>query len=169
MIDLLISKTQESNIDKIISMEMNSENSQFIFPNSREEHKNLIKDENIEHLLLKSKNNKIIGFVILAGLKDQNRNIEFRRIIISEKGKGFGRLAIIKLKQYCFEKLNCHRLWLDVLETNERARHLYQTEGFKDEGKLRECVLIDDDFENLIIMSILENEYKNTTANNGYK
>ncbi len=156
MTELLISKTQESDIDNIISMEKDSENLQFILPNSREEHKSLIKDENIEHLLLKSENNKIIGFVILAGLKEKSRNIEFRRIIISEKGKGFGRLAIIKIKLYCFEKLNCHRLWLDVLESNERARHLYQAEGFKDEGKL-----ID---ENLIIMSILENEYKNTTS-----
>lgn len=162
-----IHKTLKSDIPKVISMENDIENSQFIFPNSKEEHIDLIDDDNIEHLLL-SKNNKTIGFVILVGLKNKNRNIEFRRIVIKEKGKGYGRMAIQKLKQHSFEKLNCHRFWLDVLETNRRARYLYQSEGFKEEGKLRKCVLINNEYKNLIIMSILENEYKNTTANTMY-
>ena len=87
MTDILINKTQEIDIDIILSMESNIENSQFIFPNSLKEHISMIKDENIEHLILKSKKNEIISFVILAGLKDKNRNIEFRRIVIKEKGK----------------------------------------------------------------------------------
>ena len=165
---LLIYKTQKSDIDTVVSMENDIENSKFIFPNSKEEHFKLISDENIEHLLLKSEKNEILGFVILAGLKDKNRNIELRRIIIKDKGKGFGRIAIKKLKQYSFEELNCHRLWLDVLETNERAGYIYESEGFKKEGELRNCILIDNQFESLIIMSILESEFKNTTANNVY-
>ena len=169
MTDILINKTQEVDVDIILSMESNIENSQFIFPNSKKEHISLIKDENIEHLILKSKKNEIIGFVILAGLKDKNRNIEFRRIVIKEKGKGFGRIAIKKLKEYSFEKLNCHRFWLDVLKTNERAKYLYLSEGFKIEGELRDCILVRNKYEDLIIMSILENEYKNTTANTVYK
>lgn len=168
MTEIKIHKTQESDIPNVLLMENDIENSQFIFPNSKEEHINLLKDNNIEHLLL-SENNKTIGFVILAGLKDKNRNIEFRRIVIKDKGKGFGRKAIQKLKQYSFERLNCNRFWLDVLETNKRARHLYQSEGFKEEGKLRDCILIDNEYKSLIIMSILENEYKNTTANKVYK
>lgn len=165
MIEVEIHKTQESDIPNVLLMENDIENSQFIFPNSKEEHIDLLKDDNVEHLLL-SENNITIGFVILAGLKDKSKNIELRRIVIKDKGKGFGRKVIRKLKQYSFEKLNCHRFWLDVLETNKRARHLYQSEGFKEEGKLRDCILIDSEYTSLVIMSILENEYKNTTANN---
>ena len=161
MINLLINKTQKSDISTIVSMEQDSENSQFIFPNSADEHINLLLDENIEHLLLKSENNETIGFVILAGLRDKNRSIEFRRIVINQKGKGFGRKAIQEIKRFCFKEMKCHRLWLDVLENNERAVHLYQSEGFKEEGKLRESILIDNKFIGLIIMSILEREYKN--------
>ena len=135
MAEMQIQKTREADIPDVLSMENNIENAQFIFPNSKEEHIDLIHDDNVEHLLLSLKN-KTIGFVILAGLNDKNRNIEFRRIVVKEKGKGFGRMAIQKLKQYSFEVLNCHRLWLDVLENNKRARHLYQSEGFKEEGKL---------------------------------
>ena len=161
---LTIHKTQKSDIDEIISMENDTENLKFILPNSKEEHFKLIDDCDIEHLVLKSDSDKIIGFVILAGIEGKNRSIEFRRIVVKSKGKGYGRMAIKKIKCYCFEKLTCHRLWLDLIETNERARYLYQSEGFKEEGRLRDCVLIDNKFNNLVIMSILENEYKSTTT-----
>lgn len=158
---MLICKTQESDIPEIILMENDCENSQYIQPNTEEEHYGLIKDDNIEHLLLKSEYNTTLGFAILAGLKDKNRNIEFRRIVIKDKGKGFGRKAVKKLKEYSFGKLGCHRLWLDVLENNERARSLYLSEGFKEDGKLRERILINNNYQSLLIMSILENEYRN--------
>lgn len=163
MNELIISKTQKADLSSVISMENDNENSQFIFPNTKDEHYNLMIDKNIKHLILKSENDETIGFVILAGLKEKNRSIEFRRIVIKQKGKGYGRMAIKKLKQYCFDELNCHRLWLDVLEMNKRARYLYQSEGFKEEGKLRDCILIKNEFKSLIVMSILKNEY--TTAN----
>lgn len=158
MTELLIYKTKVSDIETIVSIESEEENLQFIFPNSKKEHHNLILDENIEHLLLKSEDNQLIGFAILAGLNNKNKSIEFRRIVIKEKGKGYGRMAIKELKKYSFNNLNCHRLWLDVLETNKRARNLYKSEGFKEEGKLRDCILVKNRFINLIIMSILENE-----------
>lgn len=169
MTELSIHKTRKSDIDAIVSMENDRENSQFILPNSKEEHYDLIANKNIEHLVLKSNDNEIIGFVILAGLENKNRSIEFRRIVINQKNKGFGRKAIKEIKHFCFEKLDCHRLWLDVLENNASARHLYQSEGFKEEGKLRDCMLIKGKFINLVIMSILENEYNNTTASNADK
>lgn len=94
--------------------------------------------------------------MILAGLTNENKSIEFKRIVISKKGKGYGRKALNKIKHYCFYKLHCHRLWLDVLETNERARYLYQSEGFKEEGVLRDCIFKDGNYKNLVIMSLLE-------------
>lgn len=163
MTEIKIHKTQESDITTVLLMENDIENSRFIFPNSKEEHLALLKDDNVEHLLL-SENNNTIGFVILAGIKNKNRNVEFRRIVIKAKGKGFGRKAIQKLKQYSFEMLNCHRFWLDVLETNKRARYLYQSEGFKEEGTLRDCIVIDNEYASLIVMSILEDEYKNNST-----
>ncbi|MCW5516946.1 GNAT family N-acetyltransferase [Muriicola sp. Z0-33] len=167
MTDLLICKTKESDIDLIVTIENHHENLPFIIPNSKEEHHGLLTDDNIEHLLLKNGKNKIIGFVILAGLKDKKKNIEFRRIIINDKGKGYGRTAIRKLKKHCFEKLKCRRLWLDVLENNERAKHLYSSEGFKEDKKLREPILmIGGKSNNLLIMSLLENECNNTITKN---
>jgi len=162
MTKLLIWKTQKKDLETIVSMENDSENSKFIIPNSKEEHQQLITNKDIEHLILKTETNEMVGFVILAGLENKNKSIEFRRIVIKQKGSGFGRIAIKTIKRHCFEKLQCHRLWLDVMETNARARHLYQSEGFREEGEPQECILMNNKIEILIIMSIHKDEYKNT-------
>jgi len=159
MAELSLHKTLESDIDFIVSTETNEENSKFIISNSKKEHLFLIKDENIKHLIVKSNDKKRIGFVILAGIKTKHKSIEFRRLVISFKGKGYGSKTIKMIKQFCFEELNCNRLWLDVLETNFRARHVYKKAGFKEEGVLRESIVIENEFKNLVIMSILKKEY----------
>ena len=63
------------------------------------------------------------------------------------------------IKQQAFEQLGAHRLWLDVMAHNDRARNLYRSEGFLEEGTLRECMLVGGEFVSLVIMSMLEDEY----------
>jgi RimJ/RimL family protein N-acetyltransferase len=63
------------------------------------------------------------------------------------------------VKKIAFEKLAAHRLWLDVRQKNERAYNLYRSEGFVEEGILRECILYNGNYESLIIMSILKDEF----------
>jgi RimJ/RimL family protein N-acetyltransferase len=62
-----------------------------------------------------------------------------------------------------FRDLRAHRFWLDVKSLNTRALALYQSEGFVEEGRLRESVrvMIDgvDGFDTLIVMSMLDREY----------
>ncbi len=156
--------TNVSDLDRILDMEKDPSNSSFIFPNSKRDHIDMIRDEHIAHLLIRSEQQDVVGFCILAGLKKEARSIELRRIIIQEKGKGYGRKAIRQLKQHCFVTLKAHRLWLDVFAFNERARALYRSEGFQEEVVLRASVRVEDRFEDLIIMSILEDAY----AKKGY-
>ncbi len=158
---MLLSKTEKEDLDQIVSIESHKDNSIFVFPNTKEEHLNLISNEDINHFILTEDDGSIIGYVILAGLTNTNKSIELRRIVISKKGKGYGRKALNKIMNYCFNELHCHRLWLDVLDANDRARYLYQSEGFKEEGVLRDCIFKNGKYQNLIIMSLLEMEYKN--------
>jgi|GEM_PF-5728915 len=74
MTDLQLFETTKLDIDFVVSLENNIENVSFISPNSKEEHFNLILNNDIEHLIVKSKNNKSLGFVILAGLENENRS-----------------------------------------------------------------------------------------------
>lgn len=101
----------------------------------------------------------LIGFLLLAGRASAHQSVEFRRIVIAEKGKGYGKEALKLVKQLVFEQWQAHRLWLDVFDHNQRARQVYASEGFVEEGILRECVLRGEHFESLVMMSLLAHEY----------
>lgn len=152
--------TEANDVDFVLKAESNPENSIYVGQWTKKQHLDAILEEDILHLIIEeNKDSKPIGYIIMAGLQNPNRNIEFRRIVITEKGKGFGREALKLVKRLSFNALKAHRLWLDVREHNHRGQYLYKSEGFTEEGQLRECILNKDKFESLIIMSILENEY----------
>jgi RimJ/RimL family protein N-acetyltransferase len=102
-----------------------------------------------------------VGYVILAGLIDANQSVEFRRIVITDKGKGYGKQTVEHVKKLAFETYNAHRLWLDVKGQNHRAQAIYQVAGFVIEGTLRECLKSENGYDSLVIMSILQREYRN--------
>lgn len=154
--------TSSLNLDKIIMMENDFETNKFIIPYSKERHQHVIDKKDEQHLSVFDMNNNLIGFVIIAGLYDTNDSIEFRRVVIRKKnkGKGYGNEVIERIKKKCFEEFKCHRLWLDVFDFNQRAIHIYKKAGFNVEGVLRECYKTKKGYQNLVIMSILRNEYE---------
>jgi diamine N-acetyltransferase len=101
------------------------------------------------------------GFVILCGLNSINRSIELKRVAVSEPGQGIGREALRQIVQMAFSELSAHRLWLDVYSDNQRALGAYRTLGFVEEGTMRECIWHGHRFRSLILMSILEEEFRN--------
>jgi RimJ/RimL family protein N-acetyltransferase len=82
------------------------------------------------------------------------------RVVVSEPGKGLGCMVLEAVLSKAFDELAAHRLWLDVFEHNARARHVYRSVGFVEEGVLRECVKQQERYASLVVMSILENEYR---------
>ena len=76
------------------------------------------------------------------------------------RGCGYGRRIIEAVKEYCFDTLNLHRVWLAVLETNGRARGLYESQGFREEGRYRKAIFREGKYVDYILMSILEEEYR---------
>ncbi len=156
-----LKKTRSDDLDFVLCAEHNHENRPFVVLWSQSQHSTALTNENMAHMVVETDtDHRRVGYVILAGLDDPNRNIEFKRIVITEKSKGFGRSAVKAVKHYAFECLGAHRLWLDVLETNRRARTLYESEGFRFEGLLRECWKTANGYQSLILMSILEQEYR---------
>jgi RimJ/RimL family protein N-acetyltransferase len=153
-------RTSEADLDFVVSAEQHAENRSFVTEWPREQHLGALTSENLAHLIIESTTEgRRVGYLILAGLADANQSIEFRRILVTEKGKGYGKQALRLVKKLAFEKLKAHRLWLDVKEHNVRARHLYEAEGFVVEGVLRECIKADVGFESLVVMSMLSGEY----------
>ena len=79
----------------------------------------------------------------------------------SQRGKGYGKEAMKLLLEYGFNKLNFHRIQLNVLEFNYGAIALYEKCGFKKEGIFREFVLRDGNRYNLLLYGLLKKEWLN--------
>ena len=67
--------------------------------------------------------------------------------------------AMQLLKAWTFEDLKFHRGWLDCKDYNARALHLYESEGLQREGLIRETILTNGIYENLVVLGILDREY----------
>lgn len=156
-------KTTENDLDYVLAAEHSEENRSFVIPWLRERHLQTMADPNCAHLIAEA--DKEVGYVILLGLLDPNRSLEFRRIVITDKDRGYGRAVVTLVKELVFDTYKAHRLWLDVKEQNGRARALYQKCGFIFEGTLRECLRTSNGYDSLVMMSILQREYENLVIN----
>ena len=160
--------TTPADLDFVLSAEQHPDNSGFVLPWTRDRHLAVLSDPDIAHWIVEpAGGGKPVGFVMMAGLTNSHASIELKRVIITEKGHGYGRAAVRAIKQRAFTELGAHRLWLDVFVHNTRARPLYESEGFVAEGTLRECLRVGNGFGSLVLMSMLESEYQKTTGATG--
>lgn len=155
---IVLRPTLASDLDFVIASEHADENVPFVIAWMREQHELALSNKDIAHWIIEHQGERI-GYIILAGLAQEHHSIELRRIVVTDKDKGYGRQVLRLIKQMVFDKLGAHRLWLDVKERNARARHLYESEGFILEGVLRECIKIGNTFESLFVLSLLQSEY----------
>lgn len=157
---LILRRTTKEDLPFVFEIEKQASEERFVTSETIEDHENYLNDADFRHLVIES-DGKPVGYAILAGLNDTNETIEFRRMVVVEKGRGYGRKALQAIKKIAFEELSAHRLWLDVKEFNERARRLYESENFTTEGVWRECLKAETTRESLVFMAILRSEFSN--------
>ena len=73
---------------------------------------------------------ELLGFLILVPDPD-GLSVEFRRIVVSRPGHGIGKRAVEMVSEFCRHDLGRKRAWLDVFETNHRARQVYERCGYQ--------------------------------------
>ena len=152
--------TMLSDLDFVLSVERDPVNLPSITPWERTQHDGAVRFPDFRHFIVEAGvGTQAVGFVILQGCRSQHRSVELKRIVLQAKGQGLGRACVRLLKRMAFRDLHAHRFWLDFKAHNERARALYDSEGFVVEGTLREAVRIDGSYDSLVVMSILEGEY----------
>jgi RimJ/RimL family protein N-acetyltransferase len=105
---------------------------------------------------------RLIGFVDLAGFEWSARTA-WTSIGIGQPeywGKGYGTEAMSLLADYAFETVNLNRVNLSVFGYNERAYHSYLKCGFKEEGRVRQLLLRNNQRWDMIFMGLLREEWK---------
>ena len=156
--------TMLSDLDFVTSVETDTQNLPFITPWERTQHEGAVRFPDFRHFIVEAGSGyPSAGFVILQGCRNPHGSVELKRVVLQQKGQGLGRECVRQLKRMAFRDLRAHRFWLDVKQLNTRALALYQSEGFVEEGRLRESVRVTingaDGYDSLIVMSMLDREY----------
>ncbi len=100
------------------------------------------------------------GYTLLKNIDRKNRHAEIGLYLDPAfQGKGFGKDAFRTLIQFCFHELNLHRVYLHVVDFNERAISMYEGLGFQTEGRLRQVFFTENAYHDIVVMSVLENEW----------
>lgn len=105
---------------------------------------------------------ELIGSCQLHTINRTHRSAELQIRIGSRQhwGRGLGGEAVRLLLDIGFTDLALHRIYLTVLAGNERAQRAYLRAGFLREGTLRDAAFVDERYQDLIVMAILESEWK---------
>lgn len=103
-----------------------------------------------------------IGSCGLTKINPVSKHAEFGIMIGNKKywSQGCGAEATKILIEYGFKKLKLHRIYLSVLAYNIRGYKAYKKVGFKDEGRKRDHVYRDGHYHDMVLMSILKNEFE---------
>ncbi len=103
---------------------------------------------------------KLIGFIYLKDI-DWISRIAWFGIMIGEKnyqGKGMAKEAMQILFNYAFSRINLRKICLEVGAFNIRAIKLYQSLGFKKEARLEKHIFLNNEYHDLILMSLFKEE-----------
>ena len=120
--------TRADELALLVQLENAPGTREFVTPNMLDVHRtNLARDDFVYLSILE--NQAVVGVIILH-LDADPHSVEFRRIVVGDKNRGIGQQAIRAMEAWC-RSLGRLRVWLDVFETNLRARHLYEKLGYR--------------------------------------
>lgn len=104
------------------------------------------------------KENRLIGYVKLFNINWIHRYCYFGIVLGEEssRGKGYGKETLQLITQYAFEILNLRKITLEVININNAAINLYKKFGFVEEGVLKEQFFFDNEWHDVIIMSLFK-------------
>ena len=112
-----------------VEMESGDDTAEFVFGWNEEKHRAEMQKHDVIYISI-LKDDKLAGFFVLA-IDPDDKTVECRRIVVSNKHRGIGQTAINAMEKYCRTELGRTKIWLDVLETNSRAWHIYEKLGYK--------------------------------------
>jgi diamine N-acetyltransferase len=126
----------------------------------KDQHLRMLAGPDAAYIVAENQPEQIAGFAILQGLRSEHKAVELKRLVVGVPNRGTGRRLLTEVVEQAFGEYGAHRLFLDVFVNNDRARHVYQTSGFREEGIMRDAIYRDGAYHSLVLMSLLESEYQ---------
>ncbi|PID80413.1 MAG: hypothetical protein CSB19_00135 [Clostridiales bacterium] len=156
---LVIRAATESDIAMIMALEQHPANSNYVWQGTVQQHRAEIADDDYFLWVFQLKDGaRAVGYA-LSKIDRKSDVFELRRIVIDEKGQGYGEEALRAIIAHAFEVLNVNRFWLDVYPDNHVAIKLYQKLNMQRDGVLRQSYKSPTGYRDQIIYSLLKSEY----------
>ncbi|HZS70339.1 MAG TPA: GNAT family protein [Candidatus Acidoferrum sp.] len=106
---------------------------------------------------------EMIGYLSLSNIDYRNRRAEWSGIVIGDnqyRGQGYASQAIYLLLEYAFDELGLERVSGSWLADNAVSLFVGKMLGFQQEGVLRRYVYKSGRYHDMIIMSLLREEFE---------
>lgn len=104
MVSVQLRPTSPEDLDFVLDAERDPENARFILPWTREQHVRALADPDVAYRIIELESTRDrVGFVLLLGLTSPHGSLEFRRVVVTAKGRGPGRAAVRAVKRFAFE------------------------------------------------------------------
>lgn len=123
--------------------------------------KNSWSDRTNMHFAIVTDADDYVGTVSLKNINYIDRNAEYAIAIRKEYwGKNFAKIATDEILKFGFDKLNLHKIYLNVISKNTRANKFYIKYGFIKEGNLKEHLFLNGEYVDLNLYSYLMEAYR---------
>jgi ribosomal-protein-alanine N-acetyltransferase len=102
----------------------------------------------------------LVGRVTYFDLNPRNRSAEIGYLIAPEfRGQGYAGEALSLLLEYLFSELHLNKVTAQTAEFNKESVELLRKLGFKQDGRLRDHHVLDDEYYDDLVFSILAGEF----------
>jgi diamine N-acetyltransferase len=125
-----------------------------------DQHMRMLADPDAVYVIAEDQAGRIAGFAIPQGLLSEHRQVELKRLVVRTPNQGIGKQLLTEVADRAFDEYSAHRLCLDAFVTNDRGPHVYENFGFRKEGIMRDVIYRDGAYHSLVLMSLLETEYR---------
>jgi RimJ/RimL family protein N-acetyltransferase len=115
--------TERADLEFVLRLERSSENRPFIAQWSSARHVDAIDRPDREHWVIERRlGSTPTGYLIAFNLIPAGFGVYVKRIVIAEKSRGLGRMAMRLFVQHAFDDLGAPFVWLTVFAENTRAQ-----------------------------------------------
>ena len=159
MLDLMHDRSIQNCFKKNMNAMSLEDTEQFIqkFGNARES----LDCNRVLHLAIALDDNDLyVGTVSLKNVDIISKNAEFAIVTMREcRGCGVGKEAMSNMLDIAFNRLQLNKVYLNVISNNITAISLYEKMNFRKEGYMRQQLMINGEYCDLIWYGLLKEEY----------
>lgn len=119
-------------------------------------------DQHNFRFIIETQDDGAVGIATLTNIDWKNRHATHGIKLSSKekRTKGIGTDTVMAIERYVFDELGLHRLNSSRFEFNVGSERLYKKCGWKDEGVQRDFVYKNGEWRNLVVMGLLESDYR---------